>query len=130
MRRDPTKKGLQLYAALSRSFTTNDYGILLLSKLCSQATTYHRIQEDICNGPPGVEHMDPKTIERWQERTAKRDTRQEELIWITLAKINDLVGIEMLPKFGGDPRGATLKLIMPDGRYDDWGKEGICVPTQ
>jgi hypothetical protein len=31
-------------------------------------------------------------------------------------------------KFSGDPRGATVKLKMPDGRYDDWGQEGICVP--
>jgi hypothetical protein len=33
-------------------------------------------------------------------------------------------------RFGGDPRGYTVKLTMPDGRYDTWGgpAEGIGVP--
>lgn len=29
---------------------------------------------------------------------------------------------------GSDPRGCTLKLILPSGRTDDWGGEGFCVP--
>jgi len=32
------------------------------------------------------------------------------------------------PIFSGDPRGAVLKLKVPSGRTNDWGKEGICVP--
>jgi hypothetical protein len=32
-------------------------------------------------------------------------------------------------KFGGDPRGCTVKIAVPDGYTNDWGKEGICVPT-
>ncbi len=31
---------------------------------------------------------------------------------------------------GGDPRGACVKLAVPSGRTDDWGQEGICVPTR
>ena len=31
-------------------------------------------------------------------------------------------------KFGGDPRGCTVKLVMPDGYTNDWGREGVCVP--
>ena len=26
-------------------------------------------------------------------------------------------------------RGAVLKLQVPSGRTDDWGQEGICVPS-
>lgn len=37
------------------------------------------------------------------------------------------VGME--PVFGGDPRGATVKIRVPSGRTNDWGRIGICVPT-
>ena len=30
--------------------------------------------------------------------------------------------------FSGDPRGCTVKLVMPDGYTDDWSREGVCVP--
>ncbi len=33
------------------------------------------------------------------------------------------------PDFQGDPRGACVKLVVPSGRTDDWGKTGICVPA-
>lgn|GEM_PF-2614010 len=34
------------------------------------------------------------------------------------------------PVFQGDCRGATVKLEVPSGRYDDWGKVGLCVPVR
>lgn len=34
------------------------------------------------------------------------------------------------PVFQGDPRGSCVKIAVPSGKYDDWGKEGICVPTR
>ena len=33
------------------------------------------------------------------------------------------------PGFQGDPRGNCVKLEVPSGRTNDWGREGICVPT-
>lgn len=36
----------------------------------------------------------------------------------------------MEPIIGGDPRGCTLKLKVPSGRTDDWGREGLCVPSR
>ena len=35
----------------------------------------------------------------------------------------------VVPVFGGDPRGACVKLKVPSGRTDDWGQTGLCVPT-
>ena len=32
-------------------------------------------------------------------------------------------------KFSGDPRGATVKLILPSGKTNDWGNDGWYVPT-
>jgi hypothetical protein len=26
-------------------------------------------------------------------------------------------------------RGNTIKVVMPDGYTNDWGREGLCVPT-
>ena len=34
------------------------------------------------------------------------------------------------PVFGGDPRGACVKLAVPSGRTDDGGQIGMCVPTR
>lgn len=34
------------------------------------------------------------------------------------------------PIFSGDPWGCTVKLTLPDGYADDWGKEGFCVPVK
>ncbi len=31
--------------------------------------------------------------------------------------------------FSGDPRGCVLKIKVPSGRTNDWGREGICVPS-
>ena len=42
---------------------------------------------------------------------------------------------KMLPEgfkaiFGGDPRGCVLKITVPSGATNDWGKDGICVPVR
>jgi hypothetical protein len=34
-----------------------------------------------------------------------------------------------IPVFSGDPRGAVLKIRVPDGFTNDMGREGICVPS-
>ena len=32
--------------------------------------------------------------------------------------------------FSGDPRGSCVKIQVPSGYTNDWGKEGVCVPTR
>jgi hypothetical protein len=32
-------------------------------------------------------------------------------------------------QFSGDPRGCTVKIVCRNGFTNDWGKEGVCVPT-
>jgi hypothetical protein len=39
------------------------------------------------------------------------------------------LGPGFAPVFQGDPRGATVKLKVPSGFYNDWGQTGLCVPT-
>lgn len=45
-------------------------------------------------------------------------------------RINELLRpFGVVPLYGGDPRGACVKLKVPSGRTDDWGQTGLCVPT-
>lgn len=46
------------------------------------------------------------------------------------ANVNGILAeIDCGAVYSRDPRGATLKIVVPDGYTNDWGKEGICVPT-
>lgn len=53
-----------------------------------------------------------------------RDYRAQKRITALLAPY------KVRPIFGGDPRGACVKLEVPSGKTDDWGQVGICVPTR
>jgi hypothetical protein len=98
-------------------------------KLLRYGATYSRIQEFECNAPDakyGQDEYNKRMQERWereQERNEKKEARITELV----TQVCKSIGCE--PVFQGDPRGATIKVKMPDGYTNDWGREGICVPT-
>lgn len=77
--------------------------------------TYQRIQELYCNEPMN---------ERQQARVEKKETAIERRI----KGLCEMMGFGV-PKFSGDPRGHTIKLTLPSGYTDDWGREGFCVPS-
>lgn len=84
-------------------------------ELIRLATRHHKIMEDYCNG---ADIYGPNGEPR--ARLA-RNRRQ----------IEDVCrAIGCTPVFSGDPRGCTVKLVLPDGHTNDWGKEGFCVPTK
>lgn len=77
-------------------------------ELIELARKHHREQERLCNGNGSEErseNLEAVIVKRSAEIGAK--------------------GVH----FSGDPRGATVKLILPDGATNDWGSEGWCVPT-
>lgn len=80
-----------------------------------------RISERQCNG-----HQTPSGD--WDEKAAQRDERAEERAQKSIIEICKEWG--WVPDFQGDPRGAVVKLKVPSGRYTDWGRIGICVPTR
>jgi hypothetical protein len=92
--------------------------------------TYGRIQEFGCNSPDYPNGASNELIarieKRWEreaERLAKKETRIE-------AKVTELCKqINAVPVFQGDPRGNTIKIRVSDGYTNDWGREGICIPT-
>lgn len=74
------------------------------------------------------------------------DCRTQELVQVSLGamehvkkdnglhamntSLKDCDCMKFKPLFGGDPRGCVLKIQVPSGRTNDWGKEGICVPVR
>jgi hypothetical protein len=72
------------------------------------AATIQRIAVDECNR---------------ELTTAERNKR--------LRVVNKLLEVcgDVKPSWNGDPRGCVVKLAVPDGYTNDWGKEGICVPA-
>lgn len=118
-----TDKGRELAHKLERSYPDLPLRVWhetlypLCSLICRHAATHGRLQEMACN---------------WELNL--REQRLEEL---TESRIRELVsqlphinGQPIRVKFGGDPRGYTVKLVMPDGRHDTLGgaSEGLGVP--
>jgi len=77
------------------------------------STTLQRLGEELCNIPMS---------EKQQARHEKKDDQAESLAKRILAEVG------MTAVIGGDPRGAAIKIIVPSGKTNDWGQEGICVP--
>lgn len=76
---------------------------------------HHKMMEDYCNG-----------VEIYRadgEPKAPLKKLREHIMLI--AQHVGCTGVN----FQGDPRGCTVKLVLPDGFTNDWGKEGVCVPN-
>ncbi len=97
--------------------------------LMRHGKTYARIQEMMCNGVGTWYGESNESFSKRQSRheayTEKRDKQLEARITAICAEL----GPGFVPVFNGDPRGCTVKIQVPSGKTDDWGKEGICVPT-
>ena len=128
-----TSKGRQLAQKLSASIATTSEVLEICSKLCRHAKSYHRIMEAECNGHsachnPSLPIATVSKLQAEHEKWCERRSQQLEKRIRKLCYLLPLIdGERITPIFNGDPRAAVVKLKMPDGRYDDWGKEGICV---
>lgn len=89
-------------------------------RLLRYGATLGRLAEEQCNG-----YQDWHG--NWDERAEKRAEAKEARIVARVEALCAEIGCK--PNFQGDPRGNTLKIIVPDGYTNDWGREGICVPT-
>ncbi len=79
-------------------------------RLMRFAATHQRICTDECN----------REISNGEQ--AKKIRVQRKIVALC-------AGFNVKPKFSGDPRGCTVKLQVPDGHTNDWGREGIAVPA-
>jgi len=85
-----------------------------LTRIMRCASTHGRLAVHHCNGDCPYRHDENGVC--WKETRIERQILRE------------LEPYEVSAKFGGDPRGCTVKLTVPDGWTNDWGNEGICVP--
>lgn len=101
-----------------------------LQRLMRYGATHARIATDQCNGPDydrcrnDAERL--RVSQRWQEYQDKLPAKLEH-IRAAIRKICQSFGADVV--FQGDPRGCTVKIVVPDGYTNDFGREGICVPT-
>lgn len=77
------------------------------------AADHKRLQEIACNLP--VSEDEQRALDAYE-------TEVQDAITGLFAPYR------ITPVFSGDPRGATVKLRVPSGKTNDWGREGICVP--
>lgn len=87
--------------------------------LMRYATTLQRLAEDQCNR----EWTERDELKRGRIQVKVSDLCHE----MTLAM--ELRNGRVEPIFANDPRGAVLKIRVPDGFSDDGNGEGICVPS-
>lgn len=102
-------------------------------KVLRHSATLHRLSEAACSGDWPCDNGERRTKEcpECQSGYAPSsfrkgvcpDCRTQALVRGLLAPHN------VTPIFNGDPRGAVVKLRVPSGATDDWGREGICVPV-
>ena len=98
--------------------------------LCRHSKTYARVQVNLCNGVEWDARFDTnesfaRRRDAQQEYARKRDAQLEKRIRTLVAELGEGFSVVL----GGDPRGCTVKLIVPSGKTNDFGREGICVPT-
>jgi hypothetical protein len=79
------------------------------------SATYARIQETWCN-----EEMDDARTKQMEAKEARLEARLQEIC--------QSLSPDCAPDFQGDPRGTTVKIKLPSGYTDDWGRTGFCVP--
>jgi hypothetical protein len=85
--------------------------------LIRTAKAHHAMMEDYCSVPDADvfdDEGDP-TPRLMAVRTA-------------IAEVAERIGAKGVV-FSGDPRGCTVKIVCRNGFTNDWGKEGVCVPT-
>lgn len=121
-----TNVGWKLYYTFAEHFDTPAGQSMEYVAICSalhRSTARHsRIQETLCNGP-----TNDNWSEAWQTAVEQLDANCEKRIRELCARLIDCQGKAIEPIFSGDPRGCTVKLKLPSGFTNDWGREGVCV---
>jgi hypothetical protein len=104
----PTNEKLEFIYAMAKHSTMTLHDC---KRLLRYAVTNQRLAETACN-----------------RELTEREIRKQENVQLDIIAICAPVDVDC--DFSGDPRGCCLKLKVVDGYTNDWGNEGICVPTR
>lgn len=113
------KPGQILAKKLNPSIGSTPEILQICTRISELAKRHHKLAEHACN----------RSLTKREE---KEDEEIETLIKGLVSELPCVDGLPIKPRFQGDPRGATVTLVMPDGRYDSWGGAecGLVVPTE
>ena len=104
--------------------------------LLGAAGKLHRLAEAMCNGDWPCDNGERPTKEctecglGYAPEAMRRGVCPECRTQTRIKAFVTGLGAGFEAIVNGDPRGAVLKIKVPSGNTDDWGKEGICVPTR
>lgn len=102
--------------------------------LCRHAATIQRLNEAECNGDYPCDNGERKVVPCSLCESGYVPSSLKQGVCPNCRAQARIVAIlkhypAFKPVFQGDPRGACVKLIVPSGKTDDWGRTGICVPA-
>lgn len=113
-----TKPEYEFVSQLAREVSMlSPYAVAMAAgDLMRLARRHQSLAVAMCNGYP-------------DERGAELAERETERIRKRITEITTSLGLSA--RFGGDPRGYTVKIAFPSGAYNTWGgrEEGWGVPT-
>lgn len=116
-----TKEKFEFVAVLARIYPfAAEFIADLAQRLMRAAGTHQRLMTEACNN--GLYDADENGESPRVMRIRKK---------INALLLHSSKDIKVTPKFSGDPRGYTVKLLFPTGQYNTWGgaEEGYGVPT-
>ena len=102
-----TKDKLEFVYAMAKHSNATSHDC---QRLMRYASTCQRLAETACN-----------------RELTRREILKDERCMAEIIAI--LASIDCEAKFSGDPRGCVVKIQVPDGYTNDWGREGICIPA-
>lgn len=124
--REPTARGDDLAARIMPAFgpNVNTYQVRsVCADIAAKAVTYHRLMENDCNGYP-----DDAMAERVRARIG---SLVDALPRVANIWTNDPAYLQVVPVFGGDPRGCVVSLRFPgqwERLHDGWDRDrGVIV---
>lgn len=119
---------------LIANLTTEGLDIKTIRALLRAATILDRLAVAMCNGDWPADDGRRETIacvkceRHWHPSAIAQNGLCQNCR--TEARVRAVLPAGFTPVFGGDPRGCVLKIAVPSGKTDDWGREGLCVPVR
>jgi hypothetical protein len=98
-------------------------------KLLRLAKTHGKLQEFQCNGVGTVYGESNESFGKRQDKFEKWVEKREKDTERRISEIASALGLPVT--FSGDPRGYTVRFMLPSKRFNSWGGEesGYGVPT-